>query len=69
MLLYLLGALIPPLAILVYGKIAHAGLSVILWTYAILTPDGLGMLLWICASLHATYIIRHARAGLQIHRN
>ncbi len=63
MLLYLLGILIPPLGILVYGKIAHAGLNGILWAYAILTPDMTGILLWIIASSHATYIIRHARMG------
>ncbi|MCF8474934.1 MAG: YqaE/Pmp3 family membrane protein [Emcibacter sp.] len=63
MLLYLLGILIPPLAILVYGKITQAALNAILWTYAILTPDIWGILFWIIASSHATYIIRTARLG------
>lgn len=61
MLLYLLGALLPPLAILVYGKITQAAVNGLLWTYAIMTPDMTGILVWICASLHASYIIRCAR--------
>jgi len=61
MLLYLLGALLPPLAILVYGKITQAVVSGLLWTYAIMTPGMTGMLVWICASIHASYVIRNAR--------
>jgi len=61
MLLYILGAVLPPLAILVYGKIAQAGINGILWTYAMMTPGVVGILVWLCASIHASYIIRHAR--------
>lgn len=63
MLLYLLGILIPPLGILLYGKIAHAGMNAILWTYAIITPGLVGLLLWFVAAFHATYIIREARTS------
>ncbi len=61
MLLYLLGVLVPPLAILLYGKIVYAAFNALLWTYAILTPGMTGLVLWVVASLHASHIIYNAR--------
>ncbi len=61
MLLYLLGVFIPPLAILLYGKIIYAAFNALLWTYAILTPGVAGMALWVVASLHASHTIYNAR--------
>ncbi len=63
MLLYLLGIILPPLAILVYGRILAAALNGMIWTYALLTPDLTGTIAWICASLHAAYVIHEARLG------
>ncbi len=61
MLLYLLGIIIPPLGILMYGKIIFAALNAILWTYAIITPGMAGFLLWFAAASHASYVIHNAR--------
>lgn len=61
MLLYLLGVLVPPLAILLYGKIVYAAFNALLWAYAILTPGMTGLLLWVFASLHASHVIYNAR--------
>lgn len=71
MLLYFVGIIIPPLAILLYGKIIPAALNGIIWTYAIITPDLTGSLAWVCASFHASYMIYRARSdglmGRQTH--
>ena len=61
MLLYFFGALIPPLGILLYGRIMHAAFNALLWTYAIMTPGVLGLILWLGAAMHATYVIHDAR--------
>ncbi len=61
MLLYLLAVICPPLGILVHGKICHAAVNALVWAYAIVTPDLTGILMWIIASSHGAYIIRHGR--------
>lgn len=63
MLLYLLAVLIPPLGILVYGKITQAALNALLWSYAFMTPGIWGVGLWLVASTHSAYIIRDCRFG------
>jgi len=63
MILYLLGVIIPPIGILLYGKIVYAALNALLWTFAIITPGMLGIILWFCAAFHASYVIHHGRNG------
>lgn len=63
MLLYLLGVCLPPLGILLYGKILPGIFNAALWTYALMTPGLLGLVFWFCASAHATYVINNARSG------
>ncbi len=63
MLLYLLGIIIPPLGILMYGRIVYAALNALLWTYAIITPGMLGFVVWIAAACHGFYVIHNARYG------
>lgn len=61
MLLYLLGICMPPLALVLYGKIVPAAFNAIFWTYAITTPGITGIVFWLAATIHATSVIRYAR--------
>lgn len=63
MLLYMLGIIVPPLAILLYGKILYAALNGVLWAAAIMTPGMMGLFLWLCASAQASYMIHNVRLG------
>ena len=61
MFLYIIGFLVPPLGILLYGRIVYAAFNALLWTYALVTPGMTGMILWLLAVSHASYIIHNAR--------
>ncbi|MBL4801701.1 MAG: hypothetical protein JKY45_07380 [Emcibacter sp.] len=51
----------PPMAILLYGRIIYAAFNALLWTYAMVTPGMAGILLWTIAAIQASYIIHAAR--------
>lgn len=62
--LYLLALLIPPLPILLSGRIISATLNAIIWLLAFpsLFFFGVGVLLWFVAAIHACLVVSGDKA-------
>ena len=68
--IYLLAIFLPPLALLVYGKIFQAIFNLLIWLLAIITlpfailpviTTGLSMIIWGVAVLHAVLAVNSAK--------